>query len=116
MVANELLLDITNCTIAELVQEAQAGNQEAQGALYERYQDSCIALACRLLGNRDEAEELVQDVFIHAFARLDQLRVPEAFGVGCDKSFDGWPTIGQLVGMQPTRQRMSCWNWFMRPT
>ncbi len=34
----------------------------------------------RLLGNRDEAEELVQDVFIHAFARLDQLRVAEAFG------------------------------------
>lgn len=80
MVANELLLDITNCTIAELVHEAQAGNQDAQGALYERYQDSCIALACRLLGNRDEAEELVQDVFIHAFARLDQLRVAEAFG------------------------------------
>ncbi|MCC6512094.1 MAG: RNA polymerase sigma factor [Pirellulaceae bacterium] len=80
MVANELLLDVTNCTVAELVREAQAGNQEAQGALYERYQASCIALACRLLNNRDEAEELVQDVFIHAFARLDQLRVLEAFG------------------------------------
>lgn len=80
MVANELLLDLANCSVAELVREAQAGNQEAQGALYERYHASCTALACRLLVDRDDADELVQDVFIHAFARLDQLRVPEAFG------------------------------------
>ncbi len=79
MVIDETL-DFTTCTVAELVREAQAGNQAACGALYERYQGSCIALAQRLLGNRDEAEELVQDVFIHAFARLDQLRVAEAFG------------------------------------
>ena len=81
MVTDELLaLDTSTCTVAELVREAQAGDAAAQGALYERYQGSCIALAYRLLGNRDEAEELVQDVFIHAFARLEQLRVLEAFG------------------------------------
>lgn len=81
MVTEELsVLDVANCTVAELVREAQSGDPVAQGALYERYQGSCIALAYRLLGNRDEAEELVQDVFIHAFARLEQLRVLEAFG------------------------------------
>ena len=48
--------------------------------LYERYHGSAVALAYRQLGNWDEAEELVQDVFIHAFDRLEQLRVPEAFG------------------------------------
>lgn len=67
-------------TVAELVRAAQAGNQEAQATLYERYQGSALALAFRKLGNWDEAEELVQDVFIHAFDRIDQLRVPEAFG------------------------------------
>ena len=67
-------------SVAELVRAAQAGNREAQSALYERYHGSAIALAYRKLGNWDEAEELVQDVFIHAFERLDQLRVPEAFG------------------------------------
>jgi RNA polymerase sigma-70 factor, ECF subfamily len=81
MVTEEIsLLDLTNCTVANLVSAAQAGDQAAQGALYERYHASCVALAYRLLGNRDEAEELVQDVFIHALARLDQLRVLEAFG------------------------------------
>lgn len=67
-------------TIAQLVTAAQLGDREAQCALYERYRGSALALAYRKLGNWDEAEELVQDVFIHAFDRLEQLRVPEAFG------------------------------------
>ncbi|MFN3193335.1 MAG: RNA polymerase sigma factor [Aureliella sp.] len=70
----------TLSTVAELVGAAQLGDREAQSALYERYQGSALALAYRKTGNWDEAEELVQDVFIHAFDRLDQLRVPEAFG------------------------------------
>ena len=67
-------------TIAELVTAAQAGDRTAQSVLYERYQGSALALAYRKLGNWDEAEELIQDVFVHAFDRIDQLRVPEAFG------------------------------------
>ncbi len=67
-------------SIAALVDAAQRGDREAQSGLYERYHGSVLGLAYRKLGNWDEAEELVQDVFIHAFDRLEQLRVPEAFG------------------------------------
>ncbi len=67
-------------TVARLVESAKLQDRGAQSALYERYHGSAVALAYRQLGNWDEAEELVQDVFIHAFDRLDQLRVPEAFG------------------------------------
>jgi len=67
-------------TVAELVRSAQTGDRQAQCALYERYQQSALAVAYRQIGDRDEAEELVQDVFIHAFDRISQLRVPEAFG------------------------------------
>ncbi|MCA9192981.1 MAG: sigma-70 family RNA polymerase sigma factor [Planctomycetales bacterium] len=67
-------------TVAELVHSAQTGDRDAQSQLYARYHGSALALAFRKLGNWDEAEELVQDVFIHAFDRLDQLRVAEAFG------------------------------------
>jgi RNA polymerase sigma-70 factor (ECF subfamily) len=73
-------LNKTLNTIAELVQAAQLGDRDAQTALYERYHGSALALAYRKLGNWDEAEELTQEVFIHAFDRIDQLRVPEAFG------------------------------------
>ncbi|MCA9126360.1 MAG: sigma-70 family RNA polymerase sigma factor [Planctomycetales bacterium] len=67
-------------TVAQLVNSAQLGDRDAQTALYERYRESAVALAYRKIGNWDEAEELVQDVFMHAFDRLSQLRVPEAFG------------------------------------
>lgn len=73
-------LNTNFATIAQLVRSAQLGDHEAQSALYDRYRGSALALAYRTLCNWDEAEELVQDVFIHAFDRLDQLRVPEAFG------------------------------------
>ncbi len=91
----------TLATVAQLVQSAQLGDRDAQSALYERYRNSALALAYRKLGNWDEAEELVQDVFIHAFDRLQQLRVPEAFG--------GW--LRQIVRRsainQLTRRRVA---------
>lgn len=72
--------DYANCTVVELVNAAKSGDQEAQCALYMRYRQSMLALAYRKLSNWDEAEELVQEVFIQAFGRIDQLRAAEAFG------------------------------------
>lgn len=91
----------TLATVAVLVQSAQLGDREAQSALYERYHGSALALAYRKLGNWDEAEELVQDVFIHAFDRVEQLRVPEAFG--------GWlrQIVRRMAINRMTRRRVA---------
>ncbi len=91
----------TLSTVADLVRSAQLGDRDAQSSLYERYQGSAVALAYRQLGNWDEAEELVQDVFIHAFDRLEQLRVPEAFG--------GWlrQIVRRMAINQLTRRRVA---------
>ena len=59
---------------------AQAGDRDAFGELFERYRPGIVALAMRRVRNADEAEELAQDVFIQAMQKIDQLRVPEAFG------------------------------------
>ncbi len=67
-------------TVAELVRAAQAGDRDAFGLLFERYRPGIVALAMRRVRNADEAEELAQDVFIQAMQKIDQLRVPEAFG------------------------------------
>lgn len=93
--------EFTCYTIAELVLSAKAGDREAQCTLYERYHQSMLALAYRKLGNWDEAEELVQDVFIQAFERIDQLRVPEAFG--------GWlrQIVRRMAINHLTRRRIS---------
>ncbi|HAC90247.1 MAG TPA: RNA polymerase subunit sigma [Planctomycetaceae bacterium] len=74
------LNETQTCTITDLVIRAQEGDREAQCQLYQRYQQTVLNLAYRLLGNWDEAEELSQDVFIHAFERIGQLRVAAAFG------------------------------------
>ena len=67
-------------TVAELVRAAQTGDRDAFGLLFERYRPGIVALAMRRVRNADEAEELAQDVFIQAMQKIDQLRVPEAFG------------------------------------
>ncbi len=67
-------------TVITLVLAAQAGDREAFGLLFERYRPAIVALAMRRLRHADEAEELAQDVFVQAMQKLDQLRVPEAFG------------------------------------
>ena len=77
---NYLQNEAQNRTVAELVRAAQAGDRDAFGLLFERYRSGIVALAMRRVRNADEAEELAQDVFIQAMQKIDQLRVPEAFG------------------------------------
>ena len=74
------IFNLETRTVADLVRAAQAGEREAFGQLFERYHGGIVALAMRRVRNADEAEELAQDVFIQAMQKIDQLRVPEAFG------------------------------------
>ncbi|MBX3412212.1 MAG: sigma-70 family RNA polymerase sigma factor [Pirellulales bacterium] len=67
-------------TTGSLVRAAQAGDRDAFGALVERYQSSAYAIALRRLRNHAEAEELVQEVFVQALRKIDQLREGECFG------------------------------------
>ncbi len=67
-------------SVADLVRDAQLGDRDAFGLLFERYRPTIVALAMRRVRNADEAEELAQDVFIQAMQKINQLRVPEAFG------------------------------------
>lgn len=66
-------------TTVELVRAAQAGDRQAFGELFERFQPTILALAVRRTGNHTEAQELTQDVFVQAMQKLDQLRAPECF-------------------------------------
>jgi RNA polymerase sigma-70 factor, ECF subfamily len=65
---------------AALVARARAGDREAEAALYRRHGPRLLARTSHLLGDAAEAEDIVQDVFVTAFAQLDRLRVPAAFG------------------------------------
>lgn len=67
-------------TVAELVLEARTGSQLAFERLYERYVARVTAIARQWLKNDAAAQELVQEVFLQAYLKLDQLETPEAFG------------------------------------
>ena len=71
---------LQTAAVVELVRAAQAGDRSAFGLLFERYRAGIVALAMRRVRNADEAEELAQDVFVQAMQKINQLRVPEAFG------------------------------------
>ena len=64
---------------ARLVHEARRGDQGAFACLYERYA-RVIHGVLLARAPRADVEDLVQDVFLSAWNRLDGLRDPAAFG------------------------------------
>lgn len=56
-------------TDGELAARLARGKREALSELYERYAALLLALALRILHNRQDAEEVVQEVFIYAWLR-----------------------------------------------
>ncbi len=54
---------------AALLLAVAGGDAQALGLLYDRYSGVLLGLADRLLGNRRDAEDLVHDVFVEAWAR-----------------------------------------------
>lgn len=64
---------------AELVLLARSGSRPALEALFRRHARVAHGLAYRLLGRRDEAEEVAQDALAASFRSLHQLREPERF-------------------------------------
>jgi RNA polymerase sigma-70 factor (ECF subfamily) len=73
-------VDTEKLRVVELVLAAQAGDRDAFGELFERYERHVFGVALRRMGDYTEAQELVQDVFVQAMLKIDQLRTPEAFG------------------------------------
>ncbi len=65
-----------------LIARLQAGEAEALGALFDLHVDRVFAFARHLLGNREDAEEIVSEAFLRAFQR--------ASGFRGDCPFRGW--------------------------
>jgi RNA polymerase sigma-70 factor, ECF subfamily len=63
----------------QLVRAAVAGDSIAFDTLYQRYARIVHGLLLARVG-RDDVDDLVQDVFLTAWRRLDDLRDPAAFG------------------------------------
>jgi RNA polymerase sigma-70 factor (ECF subfamily) len=58
----------------KLIQSIRKGNTRAFSELVNRYKDLVYTLALRMLGNREEAEEVSQDTFIKVFNSLERFK------------------------------------------
>ena len=71
---------VTNQTDAELVQACLAGDRAAFDALVERHQRHVYQLCYRFAGNHEDANDLVQDVFIRAYRGLKTFKGHASLG------------------------------------
>jgi len=63
-----------------LVTRAQGGDGDAFSKLVRLYQRRAVAVAYRLLGSSDDAQDVSQDAFVRAYRNLGQLEDPARFG------------------------------------
>jgi RNA polymerase sigma-70 factor (ECF subfamily) len=73
-------LDVRTGTDTDLVAASSSGDVEAFAELSRRYRDMYIRFAVRMLGNHDEAEDVLQSAFIRAYRAIDRCRDPARFG------------------------------------
>ena len=65
-----------------MIEKAKEGDRRAQKALYDSLADKMYAVCLRYMGDRDAAEDVLQDGFVSLFAKLDTFTG--------DGSFEGW--------------------------
>lgn len=67
-------------TDAALVAASRSGDQQAFAQLVRRHRDRHARFAARMLGDQDEAEDVLQSVFMRAWRHLARCEDPERFG------------------------------------
>jgi RNA polymerase sigma-70 factor, ECF subfamily len=64
---------------AELVRQVQGGDVERYAALVQRHYGACLRFGVRMLGNPQDAEEVVQDTFVRAYRSLHRYQDRDRF-------------------------------------
>lgn len=63
-----------------LIEKCLDGDIKAQFQLYKQYSQAMYNIALRFLNNKMDAEDILQESFVTAFSRLDELHNIDAFG------------------------------------
>lgn len=66
-------------TDQEIIRRVMNGDQRAYAELVDRHKDKAMTLALRMLKNRHDAEEALQDAFIRAFRALPSFEWKSSF-------------------------------------
>lgn len=63
-----------------LVEKCKNGDSSSQYELYKLYVDAMYNIGMRMLGNKEDAEDIVQESFISAFKNLHSFNYESTFG------------------------------------
>jgi RNA polymerase sigma factor (sigma-70 family) len=66
-------------TDTEIIKKVLQGEQALYGQLVQRYQQYVFTLVLRFMDNREDAEEISQDIFVKAFRSLNDFRGQSKF-------------------------------------
>ena len=99
---------------AQIVRAVLGGDTEAFGALVDRYHERCLRLATHIVGNREDAEDAVQETFLRAYRFLSGYREREKFAAWLYKIL-----VNQCRTILGRRQRRELpaaeWEWDTTP-
>ncbi len=63
-----------------VIEACKKGNRLAQYTLYNQYSKAMYNLAYRMMNNKEDAEDMLQDAFTDAFTKLNTFRHESTFG------------------------------------
>jgi RNA polymerase sigma-70 factor (ECF subfamily) len=64
----------------DLIRQCKRGDQKAQFEIYRLYYAAMFNTTLRIVGDSDDAEDVMQEAFLKAFAKLDSYRGEVSFG------------------------------------
>jgi RNA polymerase sigma-70 factor (ECF subfamily) len=76
---DQLAFPLSTADDQQLIQQCLSGNTEAFGELVIRYQDRLYNSLMLMVGSPEDARDLAQEAFVHAFRKLDSFRGDAAF-------------------------------------
>ena len=62
-----------------LIKECRRGNRKSQEALYRRFASAMYGICLQYASGEEDAQDILQEGFIKVFAKLDQVKNPQAF-------------------------------------
>lgn len=73
-------MTLANLNIEQLIERCKSGNQAAQLEVYNRYYKAMYNASLRIVKDSFEAEDIMQDSFLLAFTKLNDLKDVKIFG------------------------------------
>lgn len=66
--------------ISKIVEQCRRNNSKAQMQLYRMFSQSMFNTSLRIVGNKNLAEDVMQEAFLAAFEKIKDCKTPEHFG------------------------------------